>query len=478
MTQKYDLIVIGAGAGGIGAAGVANRFGLKVVMIDKKGFNVGGDCLNFGCVPSKAIIHVAKHFQGAKEAEHFGLKTEGVADFQKVMDYVHEQQDIIRQHENPEHFRQRGMDVKIGTAKFIDDKTIEINGELLTAPKIILATGSVPRTLETEGVEKVKKVYDNESLFWELKELPKQFLIVGGGPIGCEMAQAFQRLGAQVTIVNRGERIVEKELPAFSQILEKRFKKEGIQIYNNTELQRFKDGNTAIIKQNGKEIELVFDTILAAIGRTVRTEGLGLERVGIEVKKGKIVVNDRYQTTNKRVYAVGDAMGREQFSHGAEMHNRDLVNNFIVPIFKKSHSLEYFSWVTYTAPQIGTFGYTAKQLKEKNIDYERVDQSFEEDDRAIVSDYRYGKLVLYISTPHWLTRKVKILGGTMIAPDAGELIQELILANQEGLSIKTIFNKIYPYPVATRINQKAIMNKRQEELTPRVQKILAWLYKL
>ena len=439
--QKYDLIVIGAGAGGIGAAGVANRFGLKVVMIDKKGFYFGGDCLNFGCVPSKAIIHIARQFHGGKVAEQFGLQTDGKADFKKVMDYVHTQQDVIRQHENPDHFRKQGMEVEIGTAKFVDEKTIEVNGKQLTAPKIVLATGSKARKLTVKGSDLVKKIHDNESLFWDLKTLPEQFLMVGGGPIACEMAQAFQRLGSQVTIVNKGDRLAGKELPEFSEILQQRLENEGVIIYHKAEVKAFTTANTALIQQKNKaDFTLEFTEIMAAIGREVRTNGLNLERGGVVVEDGKIVVDDYYRTTNSRVYAVGDALGREQFSHGAEMHNRDLVRNFVVPIFKKKHTLQHFSWVTFTDPEIATFGHSESDLKNKNIAYERVEQSFAEDDRAIVGDYRYGKLVLYFSKPHWLMRKVKILGGTMIAPHAGELIQELILANQEGININAIFN--------------------------------------
>lgn len=475
---EYDLIVIGAGAGGIGAAGVANRFGLKVVMIDKKGFNVGGDCLNYGCVPSKALIHIARQFHGGKVAERFGLKTKGKADYQKVMDYVHAQQDVIRAHENPDHFRERDMDVEIGAAKFIDEKTIKVNGKLMTAPKIVLATGSIPRELNVPGMQLVDKIYDNESLFWELKKLPDNFLIIGGGPIACEMAQAFQRLGSQVIIVNRGEQLAGKELPEFSTILQRQMEEEGVKIYHTAEVVRFTNSTTAMVKQGKQNFEIEFETVMAAIGRVVRTEGLDLQKGGVKVEQGKMLIDDYYRTTNPRVYAVGDAMGREQFSHGAEMHNRDLVRNFVVPFFKKRHTLKHFSWVTFTDPEIATFGYSEQDLKEKNINFERIEQSFEEDDRAIVSSYRYAKLVLYFSKPHWMTRKVRLLGGTMIAPHAGELIQELILANQEALSINTIFNKIYPYPVATRINQKAIMNKRQGDLTPSIQRVLAWLYRV
>lgn len=474
--QKYDLIAIGAGSAGIGATGIAHHFGLKTLMIDKKDAFIGGDCLNFGCVPSKALIHVARQFHAAKEANKFGLESSGKADFKKVMDYVHQGQDVIREHEDAAHFREQGIDVELGVARFVDEKTIEVNGKQFTAPKIILATGSKPRALTTKGIEKVQKRFNNEGLFWEMKTLPEKLLVVGGGPIGCEMAQAFRRLGSEVCIVNTGDRVLGKELPEFGEILTRRFEEEGIEVYNETKLTEFLDAQTVVVEhKDGTKTELTFDAVLEAIGREVRTENMGLEKAGIEVKKGKIVVDDYYRTTNKRVFAIGDAAGMEQFSHGAEKHNRDLAFNFISPI-KKKHNLKHFSWVTFTEPEVATFGYLPKQMKAKGIAFERVEQSFEDDDRAITADYRYAKSVLYFSKPHWLTRKVRILGGTMIAPYAGELIQELILANQEGIHIGAIFNKIYPYPTMSRINQKAVMTKQKGGMSEWLKKVVKWLY--
>jgi pyruvate/2-oxoglutarate dehydrogenase complex dihydrolipoamide dehydrogenase (E3) component len=477
MTQEYDIIAIGAGSAGIGAAAIANSFGLKALLIEKEDFKIGGDCLNFGCVPSKALIHIARQFQGGKNAEAFGLQTSGKADFGKVMAWVHEQQNVIRQHENAAHFRKKGIEVALGTAFFVNPKTVEVNGQQFTAKKIVLATGSKPRQLNVPGIELVATAYDNESLFWKMKTLPERMLVIGGGPIGCEMAQTFQRFGTQVTIINKGERLLAKELPAFSAILSERLEQEGVKIYHNSEVTKFTDASTAIVKfGNHQSSTMPFDAVLVSIGRIVRTEGIGLEVADIEVDEGKIVVDDYYRTTNPQVYAIGDAMGREQFSHGAEKHNRDLVFNFVSPI-KKKHRLQHFSWVTYTEPEVATFGYTEGQLKDQDIPYHRLEQSFQEDDRAITADYRYGQLVLYFSQPHWLTRKVTILGGTMIAPYAGEIIQELILANQEELSINAIFNKIYPYPTMSRINQKGIMQKRQRETADWIKGVLGWLYR-
>lgn len=478
--KKYDLIVIGAGSGGIGAGGIANRLGLDVLMITTKGFDVGGDCLNYGCIPSKALIHVAKLFHHGKQAEAFGLKTKGKADFEKVLNYIHRQQDVIRDHENPEYFRGRGMDVEIGWAKFTAPKVIEVNGKKFTADKIVLATGSVPRELKVPGVEEVKNLHTNETLFFNLKKLPERLLVAGGGPIACELGQAMSRLGSEVTIVNRGSQIMGKERKEFRETMADLFRKEGIRILNSSTIESFKEGKVAVVSsaQEGSQ-EIPFDAILVAIGRRVRTENLGLEEAGIQVNDGKIVCEDYYRSTNKNVFVVGDALGREQFSHGAEMHNRDLIYNFLSPFLISKHSLQHFSWVTFTDPEVAVFGWTEKDLKEKGIQYTVIEQSFEDDDRAITADYhKYSKLVLYLSKKTFFSRKVKILGGTMMAPGAGDLTQELLTANIAGLDINTLFNKVYPYPVASRINQKAITQFREGDLTEGLKRMIRFLYRL
>ena len=478
--KKYDLIVIGAGSGGIGAAGIANRLGLDVLMISSTAFDVGGDCLNYGCVPSKALIHVSRLFHGGKEAANFGLQVSGKADMSKVLEYIHEQQAIINAHENPEYFRkEREMDVEIGWAKFVDEKTVRVGDKDFTANKIVLATGSKPRKLEVEGADLVKKIHTNETLFYDLKELPERFTVIGGGPIGCELGQAMSRLGAKVTIINRGEHIMGKERPEFQKIMEERLRAEGITIINNAEVTGFSDANTVIYEKNGKQEQLEFDEILAGIGRIVRTEGMDLAKAKIEVKDGKITVDDYYRSTNKNVYVVGDAMGREQFSHGAEMYNRDLIVNLLSPFPLRKHSLKHFSWVTYTDPEIATFGWTEENLKEKGIAYTKIEQDFKHDDRAITANYQdYSKLVLYLSEKSLFNRTVKILGGTMAAPQAGELIQELLTAGIEGMSVNTLFNKVYAYPVASRINQKAITQYREGDLTEGLKKVFRFLFRL
>ena len=458
MSYTHDVIVIGAGAGGLGAAGFGATIGLKVALIDKTEKNFGGDCLNYGCVPSKALLHVAAQFAGAKAATKFGLEIEGKADYRKVIDYIHTQQDVIRTHESPEYLRDEyGLECIIGEAKLTGERSVSVNGRALSARKIVLATGSIPRRLDAPGADLVKQ-WDNERIFWELNELPEHLVIVGGGPISCELSQAFVRLGSKVTLLVRGNRLLDKDPRRMADILAQRLRLDGVDIKFGTEVAKFTDSSTADLKRADADKEsgadagaIKFSHLLVAIGRSVRTEGLGLAAGGVEVEQGKIVADDYYQTTNEHVYVVGDAYGREQFSHGAEKHNTDLWTNLLSPIDRK-HKLDKFSWVTFTDPEVATFGLTAHQLDKRGVNYETIEQPLQHDDRAVAADYNYGHLTLYVKKG--VVGRGKLLGGCMIAPAAGEIIQELHLLQTLGKKYSKLTNKIYAYPVGSRINQK------------------------
>ncbi len=420
-------------------------------------------------------MHIASLFAGGKQAEAFGLKTQGKADFKKVMAWVHGQQDIIRAHETPEYFQRKfGTETIIGTAELTGPREVTVNGRKLTAPKVVLATGSVPRKLDVPGSELVKQ-WDNESIFWELAELPEHLLVVGGGPISCELAQAFVRLGSRVTLLVRDEALLANDPPIMGEILTAKLREEGVVIRFRTEVASFPTATRAVLKRGaaagaGKETKsnagistlrkpqaqdppaaLSFSHLLVAIGRNVRTEGLGLERAGVRVEQGKIVTDEYYRTTNKYVFAIGDAFGQEQFSHGAELHNTQLWNNLLSPL-KKKHNLDKFTWVTFTDPEIASFGMTPQRLREKGIDFATVNLPLVDDDRAIAADYRNGHLIVYL-TKGWFGGG-KVLGGCLAARTAGEMIQELHFLQFKGMKYAALTNKIYAYPVGSRIVQQ------------------------
>lgn len=456
-TKNYDIIIIGGGSAGLGALGMAQEFGWTPLMIDKEEAHIGGDCLNFGCVPSKALIHLAKQFHGAKKSTQFGLQIKGKADMKKILEYVHKKQAVIRHHESADYIRSQGVDLEIGLASFVNENTIKVGEKHFSSERIIIATGSRPRHIPFKGIENVR-VFTNENLFYEMTELPDRFLVIGGGPIGCEMAQTFQRFGSEVTIVERGDRLLGKEREEYSKILEEQLKSEGINIITNGSLKEFSDSNTAQIEIAEKGmIDISFDAILMSIGRVLNLDDLQLDKAGIKTtERGKLILDDFLRTSNKRVFASGDAAGMYQFSHGAELHTKLLKHNF-ENNFSKKHNADHLSWVTFTQPEIATFGFTEEQLKNNNIEYWRQDQDFSKDDRAIVDEYSYGKITLFLTPKTFWNKKRKILGGTIIAPNAGELMQELTLAMEAELPIDFIYEKLYAYPVATRINQQTIM---------------------
>ncbi|MFD2570613.1 dihydrolipoyl dehydrogenase family protein [Spirosoma soli] len=484
MKSHYDLIAIGAGSAGLGVAIAMKRLGFDVLLIDRKDQRIGGDCLNDGCVPSKALIHVSRMIHNARRSQPFGWKMEGATDLAAVMQYVHERIEIIRAHENATYLRDsEKLDVELGTARFVGKQQIEIGGRVTSAKNIVLCTGSKPQQLNVAGIDQVK-VYTNENIF-TLDELPERLLIIGAGPIGMEMGQAFQRMGSQVTVVGAEDRILSKELPEVSTLLQKRLAEEGIDFRLNRKVKAFRDANTAeVAPENGETEQIPFDVLLVAIGRTFNFDDLNLTAAGIELDdKGRIKLNDYLQTTNEHVFAAGDAAagapaGQRYFSHAAELHVSTLVSNLITPsrVLDKKLTYDNFSWVTFTDPEVATFGLLEEDLRKRNIRYERVDYDFAHDDRAVIEDYEYAKMILFTEPTGLNPFSTKILGGTIIAPNAGELAQELILAIQQKLTAGDFFNKIYPYPTASRVNKSVWIDHISDNLPGVVRKAVKWLY--
>lgn len=470
MVEKiYDIIAIGAGSGGLNIAMFMHKAGFKVLLIDKSDANIGGDCLNFGCVPSKALIHVSKLVHHGKKAEKFGVKQKEGVDIKKVMKYIKEKQSIIRKHENAKHFRELGIDIELGSAEFTGKHEIKVNGKLYRSKKIIIATGSRPKKLNIPGMEKIENMYSNETIF-NIKKLPKRLVIIGAGPIGIELGQAFSRLGSKTIIVQRGSQFLEKEELEVSKLLKNILIEEGIKIHLDCSPIKVIGKNKILVQSKDEgNIELEFDGLLVATGRDLNIPQ-GLEKAGIDLEDNgkKIKVDEYLRTTNKDVLLCGDIVGSHKFTHAAELHAGVILTNFFSP-FKKKLSNDNLSWVTYTDPEVATFGLSQKQLDNRGINYQRLTQDYSEVDRGI-TDNAEGNAIIYIS-------KNKLLGGTLIAPNAGEIFQELILANSSRLDIKNIFNKIYPYPTASRINKKIITQLFSEKLTEFNKKVLRFLFK-
>ena len=471
----YDIIVIGSGSGGLTVGLFMAKAGFKVLMISKSDNDIGGDCLNDGCVPSKALIHVAHIAHQAKIASNFGLEVTGTVDIKKAVNYIYERQEIIRKHENAQWLQEQGVDMALGKAHFTKKNEIEVDAKKYTGKKIIIATGSKPQKLQVPGVADVK-YYDNESIF-HIEKLPEKLLVIGGGPIGMEIAQAMNRLGSHVTVVQRGSRILKHDDATITDLLLKQLENEGIKFIFNATVDHFISSRKASLKhKDGKIEEILIDAVFVGIGRELDLKSLQLNNAGITVKDKEIVKDKYLRTTNKDVFVCGDVAGDLMFSHAAEFHARILINNLFSP-FKKKLNNDHMSWVTFTDPELATFGLNEIQLKKKNISYKKLRQDFADDDRAVVDNYRYAKMILFISKGG-IFKKERLLGGAMVAPHAGEIVQELILANASKLSVNAIFNKVYPYPVASRINQQIIAKHKEESLTNTVKKLLHTAFKI
>lgn len=473
--KNFDIIVIGAGSAGLSVGLGMTTLGFNVLMIARSEKEIGGECLNTGCIPSKALTHAAKIVHYARMAETFGWEGKGVTDWHKVLDYVKKAQNIIRTHENSEALQRVGIAVELGHAQFVDKRSVQVNGKIFTGKKIVIATGSRPQRLTIPGIERVAH-FDTETIF-EMDNLPESLLVVGGGPVGVEIAQAMCRLGSRVTLVHNGQTILEHDDPALTEILIRRLEAEGITILLNSELDSFTSAREARVKsKDGESHSILFDSAFFATGRVLNIDGLQLQKAGIQVSGGRIESNDYLQTSNKQVFLCGDVVGGLKFSHVAEYHARILINNFFSP-FKKKYRVDHLSWVTFTDPEIATFGLNETHLKGRRISYERIEQDFDQDDRAVTDDYRYGKLILLLKKGGFRGRK-QILGGSMTAPNAGELIQELLLLQIQGSSLNPLFDKIYAYPISTRINQQPAVRYKERQLTSAARKLLKWAFKL
>lgn len=469
--NNYDVVVIGAGSGGLNVASFFANIKMKVLLIDKKESSLGGDCLNTGCVPSKALIHAASLVASARVTRSYGLEVSGSVDISKVMNEIKEKQGVIRVHETSDALRKKGMDVMLGHVVFTGKNTLAIEGQEITFAKCVLATGSRARMLSTVHDDSVR-LFSNETIF-DIDYLPKEFVFIGGGPIGCELGQAFARLGSHVTVLNSQDRILPREASEVSAVVSAGMEKDGVSIFNNITILEIKDKAIFYTLQDSEEIKKIeTDAIFVGIGRVLNIEGLDLEKAGIacDEKKSRLMINEYLQTTNPDVYAVGDVAGSFMFTHTAEEHAKVVINNMLSPFKKKKPTI--MSWVTFTDPQVATFGASVEDLQKDGVSYEVLETSFEDEDRAITDGCRDGFSRVYID------KQGKLLGGTMVGDDAGELIQELLLLHSSRLSLSTLFSKVYPYPSKSRINRKLSLLFASRKLTERNKGILRFFFRI
>lgn len=438
--DNYDIIVIGGGSAGLTVASGSQKFGLKVALIDKE--KLGGDCLNYGCVPSKTLIQSAKVVSLIRRAKEFGLNETPVSfDFANVMSHVHDVINKIGENDDPERFKKMGMDVIFGEPKFLSPMELEINGRKIKGKKFVITTGSRSFAPPIEGLKETGFITHVEA--FHLKALPQSLIIIGGGPIGIEFCQAFARFGSDVTVIEMMDRVLSKEDEDISKALEEILTKDGVKLYTRTKAKRVftENGKKSVLcERNGQEITFRVDEILVAIGRTPNVEGLNLEAAGVEYNKKGIVVNDRLQTTAKNIWACGDVVGHYLFTHTAEYQAGIVVRN---ALFRLPAKVDYsvVPWTTFTDPEVAHIGMTEAEAKEKGIKYSVYKHHYSDVDRAVTEVEGLG--FIKIITTGW---KGRIIGAHIIGPNAGELIHELVIAIKSGLTVKDISSTIHVYP--------------------------------
>lgn len=444
MTVEYDLVVIGGGSAGLLAAGVAAALKAKVALIERD--RLGGDCLWYGCVPSKSLIHASRVAYEVKHASRFGIYCKyPEIDFAKAIGHVQGVISTIQPHDSPERFEKLGVEVIFGNGKFIDRKTFEVNNRQLKARAFMISTGSRPAKLPISGLEEAGYI-TNEEVF-SITERPDSLAIIGGGPIGCELGQAFSRLGSNVTIIASRDRLLSKEDPEAVEVIHKQFVSEGINFLLNTKVERVEvvDGKKYIYA--GKE-KIAADEILVAAGRQPNVESLNLDAAGVKMGKKGIEVNSKLQTSNKRIYACGDVIGGYQFTHVAGYQaNVALKNALFLPIFKADNRV--IPWATFTDPELARVGLTEQEARERfGNDIYVVKQEFADVDRAQAEAATEGFAKIITR------RNGEILGAHLVGAAAGELIHEIILAMSHKLKISAL-GGIHIYPTLAEVNSKA-----------------------
>lgn len=466
-----NLIVIGAGSAGLVSAYIAAAVKAKVTLIEKH--RMGGDCLNTGCVPSKAILRSAKLLDHARRSREFGIAelTPKFA-FGDVMKRVHEVIAAIEPHDSVERYTELGVDCVQGEARLVDPWTVEVNGQRITAPSIIIATGARPFVPPIPGLEDTG--YLTSDTVWELTECPKRLVVLGGGPIGSELTQAFARLGAQVTQVEIMDRLVGKEDPEVSELLAKRLREEGVDVRLKTRATAVEvvGGEKQLVCEgpDGSEQRIPFDEILVAVGRAARLDGFELKELGIA--HGRTVqVNEYLQTTFPNIYACGDVAGPYQFTHTASHMAWYCAVNALFGRFKK-FKVDYsvVPWATFTEPEIATVGLNELAAKEQGVDYEVTTYGIDDLDRAIADGEAHG-FVKVLTVPG----KDKILGVTIVGEHAGDLIAEYVLAMKHGLGLNKILGTIHIYPTLAEANKFVAGNWKRAN---KPDGLLAWVEKL
>tara|TARA_B100002003_G_scaffold24092_1_gene19871 strand:- start:3429 stop:4949 length:1521 start_codon:yes stop_codon:yes gene_type:complete len=470
--SRYHLVVIGAGTAGLVSAAGAAGLGAKVALIERQ--LMGGDCLNVGCVPSKGIIAAARAWHAARQAHDFGGPvTSDPGNFGAAMTRMRRIRADISPHDSAARFRDLGIDVFIGAGCFTGSNQIEVDGKQLSFRRAVIATGARASTPMIPGLENVTYL-TNETIF-TLTKLPSRLGIIGAGPIGSEMSQAFARLGSCVSLFEMTGHVLPREDPDAAEIVQKSMEADGIDLQLATNVIRVEQDGTKIsvhFERLGEIYVQTFDQLLVTVGRAPNTENLGLEAAGIECGPEGVTINDRLQTTNSKVFACGDVASAHKFTHVADAQARIVIKNAL--FFGRSHSSELVvPWCTHTSPEIAHVGLYEQDALDLGYKVDTLTVPFSEVDRALLEGEEDGFLRVHLKKG-----SDRILGATMVATHAGDMIGELCLAITARVGFAKIAATIHPYPTQAEVIKKAADKWRRTKLTPTVKQLFEFWFRV
>jgi len=473
-THDYDIGIIGAGAAGLTVASGAAQLGAKTLLIEKEG-RLGGDCLHYGCVPSKTLIKTAYVHHLLKNSARFGLPRipdQQIA-FKDVAERIRTVIDRIQQHDSVERFSKLGVDVKFGSARFTDEHSVELDGKTLSADKWLLATGSSPAAPPVEGLDQVPFLTNREIFY--LDKLPESLIILGGGPIAIEMAQAFCRLGTQVTVIQRSAQILSKEDKDMADIVMNVLKNEGVSFQLNCKIikaENFGDSRQITIENSeGREEKIRGREILVALGRLANIDGLGLAGLDIDFDRKGIKVDRQLRTSRKNIFGAGDVIGGYQFTHAAGYEGGIVVANAVFHLPRKT-DYTWMPWCTYTGPELASIGMNEKTAKAKGIEYRLWTENFADNDRSLAEGEDIGRIKLLIGSNN------KPIGVQILGLHACELLSEWVATLNGKVKLSSLAGAIHPYPTLSEINKRIVGDIISEKIfSDRVKKILKFLFR-
>jgi pyruvate/2-oxoglutarate dehydrogenase complex dihydrolipoamide dehydrogenase (E3) component len=446
----FDMGILGGGAAGLTVASGSAQLGARTLLVENES-KLGGDCLHFGCVPSKTLIRTAHVYHQMKNTEEFGLPRVDVppVDYRDVVSRINSVINTIQKHDSEERFCNLGAKVEFGVPRFIDEHTIQLNGQHHSAKNWVIATGSSPARPSIEGLDKTAHITNKE--IFSLDHLPTSMIILGAGPIATEMAQAFCRLGTKVTVVQRSGQILSKEDRDMADAVMDVLQSEGVVFYLNAKTIRTKDNGrerkVAIKTAQGKEISLGAEAVLVAMGRKPNTDNLGLQDIGVEFDQKGIAVDNRMRTTQKHIYGAGDITGAYQFTHAAGYEGGIVISNAIFRLPRKA-DYTFLPWCTYTDPELASIGMNEKRAKEAGIDYSVWTEEFKDNDRSLAEGERVGKVKMI------LDESEKPLGVQILGPRAGDLLSEWVVMLNGKVKLSTLASAVHPYPTLGEINKR------------------------